>query len=284
MNVSSFQRCDRIERDRVFAIALSGAFGLAAMTAALPAAGQDEFDEARVFFELNDTDGDLGIHALVDGEAWRRLVISNGAFRINLDVNVRSALRQQGLTEIFFESAEPTFDELHPEDFFDRFPEGDYIILGVTLDRNLLLSRTELTHVMPAPASGIEISGEEVLLDEVDCDDEETIPEIDADEIIISWDPVTMSHPDPNGGGAGVQPAVEVTIVNYELVGEIELEIDGEEFVSTVHILLPPDVTEVTLPAEFVDLGDEIKYEILAREESDNQTAVESCFIVGQDD
>ena len=279
MNVSSFRRLDR-----VFAMALSGAFGLASMTAALPAAGQDEFDEARIFFELNDTDGDLGIHALVDGEAWRRLVIANDDWRVNLDVNVRSALRQQGLTEIFFESAEPTFDELDPKDFFDRFPEGDYTILGVTLDRKLLLSRTELTHVMPAPAGGIEISGTEVELDEVDCDDEETIPEIGPGVITISWDPVTLSHPEADGGGAGVQPPVEVTIINYELVGEIELEIDGEEFVSTVHILLPPDVTEATLPAEFVALSDEIKYEILAREESDNQTAIESCFMIEQDD
>ncbi|UCD82196.1 MAG: hypothetical protein JSW26_12455, partial [Desulfobacterales bacterium] len=28
------------------------------------------FDEAKLFFELNNTDGDLGIHALIDGEAW----------------------------------------------------------------------------------------------------------------------------------------------------------------------------------------------------------------------
>ena len=26
------------------------------------------FDEARLFFELNDTDGDLGIHGLIDGD------------------------------------------------------------------------------------------------------------------------------------------------------------------------------------------------------------------------
>jgi hypothetical protein len=31
------------------------------------------FDEAEIFFELNDTDGDLGIHALIDGDAWKSL-------------------------------------------------------------------------------------------------------------------------------------------------------------------------------------------------------------------
>ena len=35
------------------------------------------FDEAELFFELNNTDGDLGIHALIDGDAWKRLTIED---------------------------------------------------------------------------------------------------------------------------------------------------------------------------------------------------------------
>ena len=33
------------------------------------------FEEAFIFFELNNTDGDLGIHAKIDGDAWKRLKI-----------------------------------------------------------------------------------------------------------------------------------------------------------------------------------------------------------------
>jgi hypothetical protein len=33
------------------------------------------FDEADIFLELNDSDGDLGIQAFIDGDAWRRLEI-----------------------------------------------------------------------------------------------------------------------------------------------------------------------------------------------------------------
>ncbi|MEW8382788.1 MAG: hypothetical protein AB2704_13125, partial [Candidatus Thiodiazotropha taylori] len=41
-------------------------------------AGEDiPFDEAELFFELNDTDGDLGIHGKVDGDEWKRLVIED---------------------------------------------------------------------------------------------------------------------------------------------------------------------------------------------------------------
>jgi hypothetical protein len=81
-----------------------------------------EYDEAHIFFELNNSDGDLGIHSLIDGEEWRSLVIRDPDGRKMLNVNVKGRLRQQGLTEFFFESAEPVFDDLPPAEFFDRFP------------------------------------------------------------------------------------------------------------------------------------------------------------------
>ncbi len=87
-----------------------------------------------------------------------------------------------------------------------------------------------------------------------------------------------MSHPDPLGAGAGVQPPVPVNIFNYEVVVEAELEIDGEEFASVVSVILPPDATELEIPAGFLSQTDSFKYEVLARETSYNQTAVESCF------
>ena len=34
-----------------------------------------EFDEAHLFFELNNTDGDLGIHGKIDGGPWTRVTI-----------------------------------------------------------------------------------------------------------------------------------------------------------------------------------------------------------------
>ena len=52
------------------------------------------FDEARLFFELNHTDGDLGIHALIDGDAWKRLEIDGPN-----DVNAARGIRPQSLAE-----------------------------------------------------------------------------------------------------------------------------------------------------------------------------------------
>ncbi len=222
------------------------------------------FDEANLFFELNNTDGDLGIHALIDGDAWKKLEIEDPKGRKLLKVSVKGRMKKQGLTEIFFESAEPTFDELSPEDFFKRFPAGTYEIEGKTLDGEELKSEVELTHVMPAPAANVTISGEAAA---EDCD-ADPLPEV-SEPVVIRWDPVTESHPDLGAFSADIE------IVKYQLVVERE---EPELFELSVD--LPPDVTEYEISPDFIALesGDGFKFEILVREASGNQTAIESCF------
>lgn len=221
------------------------------------------FDEARLFFELNHTDGDLGIHALVDGEEWKRLQIEDPQERLMLDVLVRGRLRRQGLTELFFESAEPTFDELSPERFFRRFPEGEYEIEGVTLSGEELEGSVELSHVMPAPPGNITINGTPAA---VNCD-VVPLPGFSSDDpIVISWDAVTGSHPDLGETG-------EVEVANYQFVlefGDFAMSVD-----------LPPEITEFEIPAALLELDDEFKFEIVVRADTNNQTAVETCFETG---
>ncbi len=252
-----------------------------AAAAATPLLADDHDEEeipwavAEIFFELNNTDGDLGIHALIDGEPWKRMEIFDVNEHRMLGVMARGRLRRQGVTEIFFESAEPTFDELAPDRFFQRFPEGTYEVEGVTLHGDELESETEITHAMPAPPvpsiNGIAAAQQ--------CDDEEPgydAPVIDADEYVITWEPVTTTHPTLGHpqGASGLE------IVNYQVVVEAELETaDGGEFATVLSVILPPDVTEMTIPGEFLDQADEFKYEVLAREASWNQTAIESCFL-----
>ena len=231
------------------------------------------FDEAHIFFELNHTDGDLGIHALIDGEAWKRLSVEDHREKTILNVFVRGRLRQQGLTEIFFESAEPAFDELTPAEFFQRFPAGTYEIEAKTLEGDELESEVELTHRMPAPAEPT-VNGMPMAQQ---CDEEE--PGYDATlvgppgtPVTIAWPAVDSTHPDLGSP----QGSADITIHNYEVVVEIE----GEDELTTVFsALIPPDIMSMTIPAEFLALGDTFKYEVLAREESFNQTAVESCFV-----
>lgn len=232
------------------------------------------FDVAEIFFELNHTDGDLGIHALIDGEPWKKLEIEGPNERELLDIDVKSRLRRQGLTELFFESAEPPFesddpeeDTLTPEQFFRRFPAGTYEVEGVTLDGEELESETEVTHLIPAPPV-VYINGDPAA---EDCD-ADPLPSVSADEeVVISWDPVTSTHPDIGASGP-------ITIVYYEVVAEI----DETPFNSTTR--LPPDVYSMVLPAEIIGLSDEVKFEVLVQESSSNRTAVESCFEVEGND
>jgi len=253
-------------RHRILAGLLAGGLSLGIYgQAAL--ADNDEFespfDEAEIFFELNNTDGDLGIHALIDGDAWKRLEIEDPRERKMLDIRVRGRLRKQGLTEIFFESAEPTFDELAPEEFFDRFPEGTYEIEGKTLEGIELESETEVTHLMPAPPKP-NVNGEPAA---ADCDAD--LPVVKAGEAVtISWEEVTESHPD-----LGRSDEL-IVVVNYEVV----VEIDETPYKTST--ILPSSTTSFQVPSELLELGDEIKFEVLVREESFNQTAVESCFEV----
>jgi hypothetical protein len=222
------------------------------------------FDEADIFFELNHTDGDLGIHALIDGEPWKRLEIEDPQERRMLNIYVNGRLRRQGLTEIFFESAEPSFDELSPEEFFRRFPEGKYEIEGITLAGQELESTARLTHVLPAPPDNIMVSG----LEAAENCDADPLPSV-SKPVIISWDPVTQSHPEIGRTGETIK------VVKYQLVVERE-----EPTLLVFSVDLPPTVTEFKVPSGFIALGEEFKFEILVREKSGNQTAVESCFVV----
>ncbi len=226
--------------------------------------GEIPFDVANVFFELNDTDGDLGIHALIDGEPWRKLEIYDPNEVRILVVRNFGRLGRQGLTELFFESAEPPFDELSPRRFFRRFPEGIYEVEGRTQDWTEMESEAVVTHIMPAPPGNITVAGQPAA-ENCDADD---LPVV-SNPVIIDWDPVRTSHPTIGKTGP-------IQIVNYQIV------VEREEPTPLVFSMdLPPNRTRARVPWQLINLGEEFKFEILVREASGNQTAVESCFVTG---
>jgi hypothetical protein len=225
------------------------------------AGAETPFGVADIFLELNDTDGDLGIHALIDGEPWRVLAIESPDEREKLRVTASGTLRQHGLTELFFESAEPSFDELPPAQFFQRFPAGEWEVEGITIEGDELESTDVLSHVLAAPPENILVSGEEA----AESCDVVPLPSV-SEPVVISWDPVTESHPEIGETG-------KVEVVKYQLVVE---RLEPTPLIFSVD--LPPDVTEFEVPEGFIALGEEFKFEILVREATGNQTAVESCF------
>ena len=218
------------------------------------------FAEAELFFELNDTDGDLGIHASIDGETWTTLKIQGPGERELLEVESQGRLTTQGLTQLFFESAEPPFDELAPEEFFSRFPEGRYEIEGRAQGGGEVASTAVLSHVLAAPPQNVLVSG---IPAAESCD--APVPPIVSAPVTIGWDPVTASHPEIGKRGP-------IKVSRYQLFVEregVKLSLD-----------LPPTVTEFEIPTGVTDLGEEFKFEIIVRTVAGNNTAIESCFVV----
>jgi hypothetical protein len=218
------------------------------------------FGEAELFFELNDTDGDLGIHAAIDGGPWTDLAIAGRGDRPLLRILSRGTLRAQGLTQLAFESAEPAFDELAPAEFFRRFPEGRYEIEGRTPDGGEIESRAVLSHILADRPRNVVVSG----VPAAENCEAQALPVL-APPVTISWDPVTESHPELGRRGP-------IKVSRYQLFVELD---DAE-----LSLDLPPTITSFEIPIGFTDLGEEFKFEIIVQTTTGNNTAIESCFVV----
>jgi hypothetical protein len=218
------------------------------------------FTEAELFLELNDTDGDLGIHGSIDGLTWTNLTVEGPGNRPLLSIASSGRLRTQGLTQLAMESAEPPFDELPPPDFFVRFPEGRYEIEGRAQDGTTIRSIAVLSHVLAAPPENVLVSGARA----AESCDAPNLPKV-VPPVLIDWDPVTESHPDIGKRG-------RIKVSRYQLFVEregVKLSLD-----------LPPEVTQFEVPSAVTSLGDDFKFEIIVRTTDGNNTAIESCFEV----
>ncbi len=86
-----------------------------------------------------------------------------------------------------------------------------------------------------------------------------------SEPVLIDWDPVTESHPEVGAEG-------EVVIDRYQFFveqGDVRFAVD-----------LPPTVTEFQVPSEILAPGGRFKFEIIARTDGLNNTAIENCFLL----
>ncbi|HEX4954226.1 MAG TPA: hypothetical protein VF017_12620 [Thermoanaerobaculia bacterium] len=207
------------------------------------ATSADEFSIARIYIEYNQTANDLGYHVTLDGEDWKRLEIENPReVRVFL-VQGYAAYRQLGMTELFFEGAEPNLDDFPLEDLLALFPEGFYEFDGLTVDNLELESVAYLSHAIPnGPGDVTATLGAN-------------------NSLVISWDAVTTT---PDGF-----PDRPISIAGYQLI------------VKPFQVTVPANVTSVTVPPEFVaTLPSGVNlFEVLAIDESGNQSITESSFV-----
>lgn len=201
--------------------------------------------EATMIVEVNATDGDAGLQVFLDGEPWRSMTISSPDGRPILAVNAEGRLRDFGLTELFSESSEPSFDVFPLEEFKALFPEGKYTVVGTTVEGERLVGKATLSHDIPdgpeivSPLEGAAVG---------------------RDSVVARWNPVTT----PAG----------IDVVGYRAI------VEREDALRVFSADLPASATSVTIPSEFLESGTEYKLEVQAIEASGNQTLTEITFIV----
>jgi len=95
----------------------------------------DDFGECRALVEINASDGDIGFHFLMDGDALIYGALFNPKHRKIFTYYPRRELRRQTSTELFQESAEPPCsvevaeegdDVVTLKDFIHRWDDGTY--------------------------------------------------------------------------------------------------------------------------------------------------------------
>jgi hypothetical protein len=223
---------------------------LLGLTATLPAstagakAKTIPFADARLKIEVNATDGDAGLQVFLDGEPWRAVSLYHPSGRKLVEITAKGPLKNYGLTELFSESSEPSFDVFPLEEFKKLFPEGVYTFRGTTIDGKHLLSSARLTHDIPR--------GPKSLRPRADA-------EVPRRDLVVAWKPVRT-------------PGVE--IVGYQVV------VTREDPLRVLSVDLPARARRLPVPAAFLQRGTEYKAEVLAIEAGGNQTLTEVAFTV----
>lgn len=207
------------------------------------------FSKTKIIIEVNATAGDAGIQISIDAPGWTRLEVFDPYGEKIAEVSASGSVGLQGLTELFAESAEPSFTEQLLNDLFARFPEGMYKFVGITVDGQTLTGKATLTHAIPAgPVIVSLLEGA-----------------VDPNNTVIEWNaPVPAEFPGT---------ASAANIVAYQVIVE-----RVKPTLRVFSVDLPATATQVTVPAAFMESKTVYKFEVLAIEAGGNQTISEGGF------
>lgn len=166
----------------------------------------EPFDEAEVFFEFNTTDNDLGLQIFLDADGWKQVMVRDPSEHKIVQIAANGPLSEIGITELRFESAEPS-----PAEVLALFPPGDYEFGGKLVEGGKLFSVATLSHdFLPAPT--FSPSDGQV---------------VDLNNTVITW----------NAPGA---ERVEIIIENEDLGHLLDVIVSG----STTNLTVPPEFLE----------------------------------------
>jgi hypothetical protein len=214
--------------------------------------------QAKIIIEHNATDEDTGFQAFVDADGWERMEII-GPDGIVAQFDGHGTVKDLGMTELFFETTEPENAKQPLDDVLAMLPAGDYEFRATysSLGGNsgTTSSTATLSHTIP---QGVTLVAPE---------ERAVLP---AGDVTVQWTPVDKAL-----------DGSDVTIIAYQLIIEKDEEphprMIGKRGLS---MYLPASVSEMPVPAAFFEPGTAYLWEVLAIEESGNQTLQSGTFAI----
>lgn len=218
-----------------------------------------------LFFEHNSTAGDTGIHGMFDSSTFAELCVYDPSGNQILAVKPQNQLGRLTMAGIFFESREPPHEDISVEEQLRNFPEGKYAVRGVTYDGIGYHGAATLTHNIPKPPKMI---FPKEMADEANIKNQIVSPR----SVVFKWEPVTETiYGKP------------VTIKAYEIIVRSLLPSDPHGFShDNFDVHLPASATSFTIPDQIWKQNTQYEFEVIAIEESGNQTIVSGFFETGK--
>ena len=224
--------------------------------AGAPQGQTSEVEAAKLIIEYNATDEDIGVHGAVDADGWRTFCLFDPNGRPVLEIGPRGQLFSLGMAAVFFESREPPSSEFSFDDLAAAFPEGRYTVRGESFNGRALTGEATFTHDVPAAP---EITAPELVEEPEEAEGGAGVP---LEGLAVRWDEVTET--------VDGEP---VEITGYQVIVTKEEAEDPHGFARPVYdVHVPATVMELSVPAEFLEPDAVYELEVLALEESGNQT------------
>lgn len=209
--------------------------------------------EAKLIIEHNATAKDTGFQGAIDSEGWKSLTVTGPSGTV-LEFAAKGSLKSLGLTELFFETVEPENAKVPISDMLARLPEGKYTMAGPVPGGGTTIGKALFTHNIPR--------GPKLL----SPPDGGTVPHAN---LPVSWNAVDRTI-----------DGKPISIIAYQLIVEKSANphpnMIGKP--NSLSMYLPPDVTHITVPKEFLEPASKYDWEVLAIEPSGNQTLSSATF------
>ena len=212
--------------------------------------------QAKFIIEHNATDSDTGFQIFLDADGWEKLQIIGPAGLV-AEFLPKGPMSELGMTELFLESVEPANVKVPLAETLKKMPEGEYQFIATASKlggvEGQIKGKATLSHKIP---DGVTL---------VAPAEDETVPLGNTNMI---WKP---SNKTINGSN--------LNIIAYQLIVEKDEEphktMIGKRGLS---MYLPASTTSIEVDKVFFEAATSYKWEVLAIEESGNQTLQSGSF------